>query len=79
MKPEPDAIAVDLISRLTKVYSESLWRYVQGSSEYDRSSEYCTACQANGYIGDFTVHNDNCPGVKLIIESLNYIGTRNVN
>ncbi len=71
MKPEPDAIAVDLICRLTKAYSELLWV----TDDYMTDDVYCSSCGSKKKSQDESVHSEGCEGVKLIIESLNYVNT----
>ncbi len=71
MNYEPDPVAIDLICRLTEYISVSLWH------DFDDyvTIQYCTSCGAQKRIDDTPVHEENCQGVKLIIEALNYVNT----
>lgn len=68
MKPEPDAVAIDLISRLTKCYSELLWYYSER-----HGAMRCHSCFRFRATDEHPVHNEGCLGVQMILESLYYV------
>ena len=68
MKPEPDAIAVDLICRLTKEFGSILWSY----NKLECTST-CRNCHAVKKIGEDSIHREGCKGIAIIIEALTYL------
>lgn len=70
MNPEPDPIAVDLICRLTKAYSNRLWTYNKREC-----ISVCSSCRNTKKFGEDSIHSEGCEGVALIIEALTYAST----
>ena len=69
-----DPVALDIIAKLVTYYSDNMWEIVVGSAEYDSCTMFtCQHCCATKRCDETSIHNEGCIGVKLIIESLNYI------